>query len=100
MGQDFATLAPTCRFATSQSEGDLLCHCAQVPESVVQQAVTEDGVDNLAGIIKATEAGSGCTACHCRINRVLQGLPAKCGGRFDLCHGCGCISAICVCEAA
>ena len=34
------------------------------------------------------------------IQRVLNGLPAKCGGRFDLCGQCGCIGAICRCEAA
>lgn len=90
---------PTCRFRQPGAEAGPLCHCTGVSEATVQAAVVA-GVDSLIGVMTETGAGTGCRACHCRINRVLQGLPAKCGGRFDLCQQCGCIGAICRCEAA
>lgn len=66
----------------------------------VHEAVQSRLVQSVEEVMKETGAGTGCGACRCRINRVLEGLPAACGGRFDLCGGCGCISAICQCEAA
>ncbi|MAS94164.1 MAG: hypothetical protein CMO55_13290 [Verrucomicrobiales bacterium] len=93
-------LIPTCRFAVKSEDSGILCHCAQVKEATVHRAVQEGVVDSVESVMAETGAGTGCRACHCRINRVLSGLPAQCGGRFDRCHGCGCISALCACEAA
>lgn len=94
------SLIPTCRFAAAGEVGGVLCHCTGVGEAAVHEMVKTDGVKTVAEVMEKTGAGTGCGACHCRISRVLEGLPAKCGGRFDLCGGCGCISAICQCEAA
>ena len=90
----------TCRFAPAAEGEVFLCHCARVAESVVSSAVTLGEVTSVEEVMEVTGAGTGCRACHCRIQRVLSGLPAKCGGRFDWCHQCGCIGAICRCEAA
>ena len=90
----------TCRFASATGAEEFLCHCAGVAESVVSSAVNLGSVSSVEEVMEITGAGTGCRACHCRIQRVLSGLPAKCGGRFDLCHQCGCIGAICRCEAA
>lgn len=93
-------LIPTCRFAAGGASGGVLCHCTGVEEATVHEAVQSRLVQSVEEVMKETGAGTGCGACRCRINRVLEGLPAACGGRFDLCGGCGCISAICQCEAA
>lgn len=77
-----------------------MCHCAKVAESTVYEVINKGGVKTIEAVTRETGAGSGCGACHCRINRVLQGLPAKCGGSFEYCHGCGAIAAICSCGTA
>ncbi|MBP84598.1 MAG: hypothetical protein CMO61_12200 [Verrucomicrobiales bacterium] len=100
MKKDSVTLKPTCRFATTTGKGEHLCHCAKVSESTVYEVISKGGVKSVEAIIRQTGAGSGCGACHCRINRLLQGLPAKCGGSFEYCHGCGAIAAICSCGSS
>ncbi|MEX2580978.1 MAG: (2Fe-2S)-binding protein [Verrucomicrobiales bacterium] len=99
MNQTSPSPIDPCRFVPAVPH-EVLCHCAQVAESVVQAAVHEEGANSLEEVAEATGAGSGCRACHCRIQRVLLGLPAKCGGRFDMCGSCGCAGAICRCTAA
>jgi len=81
-------------------EDRVLCHCESVTESTVRGAVESGDATSLKTVVECTGAGSGCRACHCRIHRVLMGLPAQCGGRFDLCGSCGCAGAICKCDAA
>ncbi len=95
-----ATTVSTCRFASAEAQGGPLCHCTGVTEASVRHAVSEGIVATVAEVMMCTGAGTGCRACHCRIQRVLDGLPAKCGGRFDWCGQCGCINAICRCDAA
>ncbi|MDF1825519.1 MAG: (2Fe-2S)-binding protein [Verrucomicrobiales bacterium] len=95
-----ANLIPTCRFAAAGETGGVLCHCTGVKEAAVHELVQAGSVESVQEVMHQTGAGTGCGACRCRINRVLDGLPAACGGRFDLCGGCGCVSAICQCEAA
>ncbi|MDH4410137.1 MAG: (2Fe-2S)-binding protein [Verrucomicrobiales bacterium] len=92
--------ATTCRFALEGESGGPLCHCAGVSEASVRGAIDFRGVSTIEEVMETTGAGTGCRACHCRIQRVLNGLPAKCGGRFDWCHRCGCVNAVCGCEAA
>ena len=94
------TTVPTCRFARADTADGPLCHCTGVTEATVREAIAEGVAVCLTSVMDTTGAGTGCRGCHCRIQRVLQGLPAKCGGRFDWCHQCGCINAICQCEAA
>lgn len=94
---DTSPIVPPCHFASAKPAGDYLCHCAKVTEGEVRSAMAFGMVKTLEQVMAVTGAGTGCRACHCRIQRVLQGLPAKCGGRFDLCGQCGCIGAICHC---
>jgi len=95
-----ATTASACRFAAPGAPVGLLCHCAQVSEAEVRESVENGRAASVAEVMETTGAGTGCRACHCRIQRVLGGLPASCEGRFDWCHQCGCLNAICRCEAA
>ncbi|MDB4657504.1 (2Fe-2S)-binding protein [Verrucomicrobiales bacterium] len=84
--------------ATVAREDMLVCHCFNVRESTVKNAV-DSGATTVPAVIQSCGAGGGCSACHVRIERVLRGMPAKCGsGRFDLCGGCGCIGVLCACE--
>ena len=82
----------------AEREDILVCHCFDVKESAVQAAV-DAGANSVVDVTVACEAGGGCAACHVRIERVLRGLPAKCGsGNFHLCGGCGSIGLLCACE--
>ncbi len=82
-----------------QQTGDdlLVCSCFDVRESTVREVV-DQGAGAIAEVTARCGAGGGCGACHVRIQRVLRGMPAKCGsGRFDLCGDCGSIGALCGC---
>lgn len=81
-------------------DASLLCHCYEVTEAEVRTSIDVLGAKSIEEVTRQTCAGAGCTACHCRIQRMLMGLPAKCGGsRFELCGQCGCLSAACACAA-
>lgn len=54
----------------------IVCHCLRVTESEVRQAITEEGACSLQDVMCMTGAGTGCTACHCRIRALLSEQPA------------------------
>jgi len=60
-----ATVAPRCRTK-------ILCHCLGLSESDVREAVALDGLDSVREVMENTEAGSGCTACHAAIKRLIR----------------------------
>ena len=61
----------------------LVCQCFNVYESTIKQVV-DDGAQSVSDVTKACQAGGGCSACHVRIERILRGIPAKCGRRADI----------------
>ncbi len=76
-----------------------MCHCHQVTEAKLRLAIEEAGATSIEEISLRTKAGTGCKSCHCRLNRMLCGLSPNCG-RFGLCGQCGCVEALCACNAA
>lgn len=50
----------------------ILCHCLRVSEEQVQDAVWINACRSIKDVIDCTGAGSGCTACHCRIAELLE----------------------------
>lgn len=93
--------APNCRFSPEEERhdgGSLVCHCKMVREETVIAAV-RDGARSVPEVAMKTGACTGCGACACRVNRVLMGLPAKCGGDFDHCEECGSAAVVCECGA-
>ena len=59
------------RTATAAPAG-FVCHCLQVTEDAVAEAVSLFGLTTLKEIRTATGAGDGCTACHRRLRLVLR----------------------------
>lgn len=49
----------------------IICHCLQVTESEIRDAITIRGCCSLNDIRQCTGAGTGCTACHRRIYELL-----------------------------
>ncbi|REJ89289.1 MAG: (2Fe-2S)-binding protein [Planctomycetota bacterium] len=76
----------------------LICHCFQVVESTIRQAIDAQGADSLNDVLDQTCAGRGCNACHLRIRRMLAGDLDPCGP-FSPCEGCGLANKLCECPA-
>lgn len=49
-----------------------LCHCLNISEGEVREAIEEHGLQTVRGVAKACGAGGGCTACHRHIKRLLN----------------------------
>ena len=49
----------------------VVCACLQVTERQLRAAVEQTGVQTVRELIRATEAGTGCTACHRRLESCL-----------------------------
>ena len=49
----------------------VVCACLQVTERQLRAAVEQTGVQTVRELIHATEAGTGCTACHRRLEGCL-----------------------------
>jgi bacterioferritin-associated ferredoxin len=52
--------------------GQVLCHCLQITEDAVTEAVSLFGLTTVTEIRERTGAGDGCTACHRRLRLVLK----------------------------
>lgn len=50
----------------------MICHCLQVTEDVIVQAVESLGLQTVKEIRSCTGAGDGCTACHRRLKTFLD----------------------------
>jgi bacterioferritin-associated ferredoxin len=50
----------------------IVCHCLQVTESTVLEAAERCPFRTLAEISRETGAGTGCTACHRRLRRLVK----------------------------
>ena len=51
--------------------GGVVCACLQVTERQLQAAVQQDGAQSVRELIRTTGAGTGCTACHRRLESCL-----------------------------
>ena len=94
-----ANPAAKCRFDPEPNTDQTVCHCRNVSESTLQEKIDQHDLSTVKELADHTDAGTGCQACHCRMLRLLAGLPAKCSGRFDFCGQCGCLEVNCACAA-
>ena len=58
-------------------EGVLICKCFAVDEGKIVRAVKENGLKSLSDVIHYTKAGGGCSACHEKIEQVLEKVLAE-----------------------
>jgi NifU-like protein len=77
----------------------VVCHCFRVSEVVIRDAIDILGSSSVGEVTAHTGAGAGCTACHCRIKRMLAGESATCNP-FAVCGDCGFFTPLCECRAA
>ena len=76
----------------------IVCHCKQITEQEVQESISLLKTPTVEGVSYLTGAGTGCTACSCRVQRLIEG-KASCGA-FGFCNGCGTINSLCSCDCA
>ena len=57
-------------------EGAMICKCFAVDEPKIVRAVKENGLTTLTEVIHYTKAGGGCSACHEKIEQVLEKVLA------------------------
>ncbi|HEY2251042.1 MAG TPA: (2Fe-2S)-binding protein [Planctomycetaceae bacterium] len=50
----------------------IVCHCLEISESTVADAIAVCGLSTVREICRETGAGSGCTACHSRLKALLH----------------------------
>jgi len=55
----------------ANSADRVICHCLNVKESAIVDAIAVTGAESVREVIGTTTAGSGCTACHCRIRELI-----------------------------
>ena len=77
----------------------LVCSCYEVTETQIRRSIDAFDTQTIEQVALHTRAGTGCTACHYRIRRMLAGLPATCGAA-DLCSACGLSACSCECKVA
>lgn len=56
--------------------GEYVCHCLKVTEEMVLEAVA-CGAESVAHLRRLTGAGDGCTACHRRLNDLIDMATLK-----------------------
>ena len=49
-----------------------LCHCLNISECAVREAIADHDLQTVRGVAKTCGAGGGCTACHRHIKRLLN----------------------------
>jgi len=49
-----------------------LCHCLNVTEPEVREAIQQHDLVTVRGVAQACGAGGGCTACHRHLKRLLN----------------------------
>ncbi len=50
---------------------EVVCHCLRVTASQIQDRLAITECDRLQDVMKMTDAGTGCTACHARIRELI-----------------------------
>ena len=75
----------------------IVCHCFEVTEEQIRLLVDTVELQTFEEVSLHTGAGSGCTACRCRIRRMLAGPSITCG-LADHCSQCGFHVAQCDCQ--
>ena len=51
--------------------GQIVCHCLRINRGEINAAIDAGEVQSVKCVIRETSAGSGCTACHCTIRRMI-----------------------------
>ncbi len=65
---------------TADCPETIVCHCLEVSESTVADAIAICGLMTIKEVCRETGAGGGCTACHASLRELLrktsQSVPA------------------------
>jgi NAD(P)H-nitrite reductase large subunit len=57
--------------STALAANPTVCRCFGIRESQIRDAVGVYGCETVKEVSAATEAGRGCTVCHCKIRQMI-----------------------------
>lgn len=60
-----------------EEEGELICKCFAIDDVLIKKVVRENKLTTLDDVINYTKAGGGCSACHEKIELVLEACLEK-----------------------
>lgn len=63
----------------------MVCHCLQVRESSVVEAITRLALTTLQEVRDYTSAGNGCNCCHVRLRRLVEEHGYASSSSPDIC---------------
>lgn len=66
-------MSPRLQLVPEACGDQILCHCLQVSQDSVVDAIDQYRLNSIREVQGCTGAGGGCTACHYRIRRLLRG---------------------------
>jgi bacterioferritin-associated ferredoxin len=69
----------------SDSYDPIVCHCLQVRESVLVEAITTLSLRTVRDVRHATGAGDGCTCCHRQLRQYLEGCAYSSSSSAPIC---------------
>ncbi|GAA5214909.1 Fe-S cluster assembly protein NifU [Corallincola platygyrae] len=59
-------------FVDDHEEGELICKCFAIDDAMIKKVVAQNSLTTLEEVIHYTKAGGACTACHEKIEWVLE----------------------------
>lgn len=65
--------------------GQVICHCLQVTEGEVADAILTLGLTTLDEIRRCTGAGDGCTCCHRRLKQCIENYAPASSFALPIC---------------
>lgn len=60
------------RSCTPGISGKVVCHCMQVTEDAILEALAMFDIDTIKDLRHYTGAGDGCTCCHPQLRRMIE----------------------------
>ena len=57
--------------ATTVAANPTVCRCFGIRESQIRDAVAVYGCETVKEVSSSTDAGRGCTVCHCKIRQMI-----------------------------
>ena len=62
------------RSVVAPASNKVICHCIGVTDTQINGAIAGNAARCVKTVMECTGAGSGCTACHCAIKDLLNGV--------------------------
>jgi NifU-like protein len=66
------TDAPKDNLLLNEDEGETICYCFDVPDTVIRRVIRENRAREVDEVTEICNAGGGCTSCHPDIEEMID----------------------------